>query len=103
MLSVVVYVLNIYDIVIDFVKGLLACMATNLLVVGFKDKFDRVINFLAKYTMSIFLMHTLFAAPLRLTLLKIGINNALIQVEGELSISFFMFFRCCLNYEKTKW
>ncbi len=88
MLSVVVYVLNIYDIVIDFVKGLLACMATNLLVVGFEDKFGRVINFLAKYTMLIFLMHTLFAAPLRLTLLKIGIKNALIQVEGELSISF---------------
>jgi hypothetical protein len=38
-------------------------------------RFGRGVNFLAKYTMPIFLMNTLFAAPLRSLLMKIGITD----------------------------
>lgn len=43
---------------------------------------------LAKYTMPVFLMHTLFAAPLRSVLLKLGVNNLIVHVVLGLCISF---------------
>ena len=43
---------------------------------------------LAKYTMPIFLMHTLFAAPLRTVLFKVGIHNAIGHVILGIAISF---------------
>jgi len=55
---------------------------------GFEEKFVRGMDFLAKYTMPIFLMHTLFAAPKRSVLLKMGIDNALIHVLLGLGSSF---------------
>ncbi len=43
---------------------------------------------LAKYTMPIFLMHTLFAATLRSVLFKIGIHNSVVHIVLGLFISF---------------
>lgn len=69
-LSIVVYTAEISGSMISFIMGLLACVAVILMVADFEEMFSRGMDFLAKYTMPIFLMHTLFAAPLRSVLLK---------------------------------
>lgn len=102
-LSVVVYMINIHSDAISFTMGLLACAAVILLVAGFEEKLGKVVDLLAKYTMPIFLMHTLFAAPMRSLLLKIGIENAAIHVVLGLSISFIGLIIVAWVMKKTKW
>ena len=102
-LSIVVYTAEISDSVISFIMGLLACVAVILMVAGFEKKFGRGMDFLAKYTMPIFLMHTLFAAPLRSVLLKFGIENAVIHVVLGLGISFAGPIIAAWIMKKTKW
>lgn len=63
-LSIMVYTAEIISSAVSFVMGLLACVAVIMMVAGFEEKFGRGMEFIAKYTMPIFLMHTLFAAPL---------------------------------------
>ena len=87
-LSVAVYMMGIQGAAVSFAMGLLACGAVILMVAGFEEKFGRGIDFLAKYTMPIFLMHTLFAAPMRLVLLKIGEEKVTVHVVLGLGISF---------------
>lgn len=87
-LSIVVYKMDIQSRAISFVMGLLACIAVILLIAGFEEKFGGKMDFLAKYTMPIYLMHTLFAAPVRVVLLKIGIENAGLHVVIGLVSSF---------------
>lgn len=102
-LSVVVYTAEISGSVISFAMGLVACVAVILMVAGFEDKFGRVMDFLAKYTMPIFLMHTLFAAPLRSVLLKVGVTNAVAHVVLGLGISFAGPIIAAWIMKKTKW
>ena len=102
-LSVVVYKAEISGGVIPFAMGLLACVAVILIVAGFEKKFGRGMDFLAKYTMPFFLMHTLFAAPLRSILMKIGIENAVIHVVLGLGISFAGPIMAAWVMKKTKW
>ena len=102
-LSVVVYKAEISGSVIPFAMGLLACVAVILIVASFEEKFGRGMDFLAKYTMPIFLMHTLFAAPLRSILMKIGIENAVIHVVLGLGISFAGPIMAAWIMKKTKW
>lgn len=66
--------------------GLLACIAVLMIVVGAKEM--KVMNIAASYTMPIFLMHTLFAAPVRTILMKVGINSAILHVSIGILISF---------------
>lgn len=87
-LSIVVYTAEISGSAISFIMGLLACVAVILMVADYENKFGKYIDFLTKYTMPIFLMHTLFAAPTRSVLLKIGVTNAAVHVVLGLSISF---------------
>ena len=89
-LSILVYVVGSKNGIISFLLGLLACMSIVLLVsVVFKEnRQNRAWGFLAGYTMPIFLMHTLFAAPLRTVLFKLGIQNAVIHVALGVAISF---------------
>ena len=102
-LSIVVYTAKISSSVIPFAMGLLACAAVILMVASFEEKFGRGMDFLAKYTMPIFLMHTLFAAPLRSVLMKVGIENALIHVVLGLGISFAGPIIAAWIMKKTKW
>ena len=102
-LSIAVYTAEISGSAISFAMGLLACVAVILIVVGFEEKFGRGMDFLAKYTMPIFLMHTLFAAPLRSVLIKIGIENAVIHVVLGLVISFAGPIIAAWIMKKTKW
>ena len=102
-LSIVVYTAKISGSAISFAIGLLACVAVIMLVAGFEEKFGRGMKLLAKYTMPIFLMHTLFAAPLRSILMKIGIENAVIHVVLGLVISFAGPIIAAWIMKKTKW
>lgn len=102
-LSVAVYMADIQNSAMSFVLGLLACAAVILLVAGFEERSGKMMGFLAKYTMPIFLMHTLFAAPLRFVLLKIGVTNAAIHVVLGLGISFAGPIVAVWIMKKTKW
>ena len=102
-LSVVVYMIGNHNKMVSFALGLLACIAVILLVVDSEEKFGRGMSFLAKYTMPIFLMHTLFAAPLRSVLVKVGIENAVIHVVLGLGISFVGPIIAAWIMKKTKW
>lgn len=47
-------------------------------------------------------MHTLFATPLRIILLKTGVTNAVVYVVLELGIGFLGIDCSCEDYEKDK-
>ena len=102
-LSVVVYKTEISGGVIPFTMGLLACVAVILMVAGVERRFGRGMDFLAKYTMPIFLMHTMFAASTRAVLLKLGIRSSVIHVVLGLVISFTGPIIAAWIMEKTKW
>ena len=102
-LSIMVYTAEISSSAVSFAMGLLACVAVIMMVAGFEEKFGRGMEFIAKYTMPIFLMHTLFAAPLRSVLIKIGIENAVIHVVLGLVISFAGPIIAAWIMKKTKW
>ena len=102
-LSIMVYTAEISSSAVSFVMGLLACVAVIMMVAGFEEKFGRGMDFLAKYTMPIFLMHTLFAAPLRSVLLKVGVTNAVAHVVLGLGISFAGPIIAAWIMKKTKW
>ena len=102
-LSVVVYKAEINGGVIPFTMGLLACVAVILMVAGVERRFGRGMDILAKYTMPIFLMHTLFAAPMRSVLLKLGIGSSVIHVVLGLGISFVGPIVVAWIMKKTKW
>lgn len=88
LLSIEIYVANIHVYIIDFFMGLLACFVVIILTVDFEGTFGRCFTFLSKYTMPIFLMHTLFAAPMRSILIRIGIENGIVHILLGLGISF---------------
>jgi len=102
-LSVVVYAAGISGGAISFIMGLLACVAVILMVTDFEEKLGRGMDFLAKYTMPIFLMHTLFAASLRSVLLKVGVTNVVAHVVLGLGISFAGPIIATWIMKKTKW
>ncbi|SCZ79723.1 acyltransferase family protein [Pseudobutyrivibrio xylanivorans] len=76
--------------VVRFILAALACYSVICIVHSFfKDGVqNKYWHFCAKYTMPVFLMHTLFAAPLRSVLNKIGIGNPSIHIVLGLGISF---------------
>lgn len=88
---------------VSFAMGLLACVAVILMVADYEAKFGKCMDFLAKYTMPIFLMHTLFAAPMRSLLLKIGIENAVVHIVLGLGISIAGPIIAAWIMKKTKW
>ena len=102
-LSIVVYTAEIGGSAIPFAMGLLACVAVIMLVADFEEKFGKGLDFLAKYTMPIFLMHTLFAAPMRSVLLKVGLENAVAHVVLGIGISFAGPIIAAWIMKKMKW
>lgn len=101
--SVAAYMADIQNPAVSFVLGLMACAAVVLLVAAYEDKFGKAIRFLAEYTMPIFLMHTLFAAPMRAVLLKVGVTNAVVHVILGGGISFAGPIAAAWIMKKTKW
>lgn len=88
--SITVYLFQAVGPFVSFVLGVLACVFVILITVKLEKKMDktRIFPFLAQYTMPIFLMHTLFAAPVRAVLIKMGLTNSVVQVTLGLTISF---------------
>ena len=85
--------LNVYQISFALDKLLLSVIAC-LGIIGFLsaayslNKQTRVLGFLSKYTFSIYLMHTIFAAGIRGLLLKIGIDNSVLHIIAGFIFSF---------------
>ncbi|WP_243143621.1 acyltransferase family protein [Pseudobutyrivibrio xylanivorans] len=73
-----------------FVLAVLACYSVISIAHSLfeNDVQNKCWQFCARYTMPVFLMHTLFAAPLRSVLFKFGIHNSIIHVAAGLVISF---------------
>ena len=105
LLSVWVYMIGINHGVISFLLGLLACFSVVTLMAKIYENRGQSAAFgtLAKYTMPIFLMHTLFAAPLRTVLFKLGIQNAVIHVILGIAISFIGPMVAAIIMKKSKW
>lgn len=88
--SVLVFVKNISFTGKKLVLGLVACYSIVCVLYNlFKDgEQNRIFEFGARYTMPVFLMHTIFAAPLRSVLLKIGVTNLVVHMVIGIAISF---------------
>jgi fucose 4-O-acetylase-like acetyltransferase len=88
--SVLIYVQSINNEVITFVLGLMACISVIFIIgsIYSSNMQTKLFGFFAKYTMPIFLMHTIFAATLRAVLLKLSITNSAIHIVAGLIISF---------------
>lgn len=75
---------------LSFGLGVMACAAIVEIVRSIDEGRSQIrfFSLLSKYTMPIFVMHTLFAAPFRAVLLKIGVSNAAVHIIGGIAISF---------------
>lgn len=102
-LSAFVYIVGIQYSIVSFALGLMACVAIIFLIAGFEGKTGKVMNFLAKYTMPIFLMHTLSAASIRSILLKVGIENAAVHMVLGLGVSFLGPIVVAWVMKKSRW
>lgn len=73
-----------------FLLGILACYSIISIIYHMPKPVanSKILSFSSKYTMPVFLMHTLFAAPLRSLLLKLGLNNSIFHVCLGLLVSF---------------
>lgn len=98
-LSVVVYMAGIENGFIGFGLGVLACIS----VIGIVMSGSKQSWWLSQYTMPIFLMHTLFAAPLRTVLFKLGAQNAVIHVVLGIGISIVGPIVAEMVMKKMKW
>ena len=74
----------------SFLLGVLACASVILMTKAYQDNLAEncVFKFMSKYTMPVFLMHTICAAPTRSILFKIGITSAWIHIPIGLAVSF---------------
>lgn len=102
-LSIAVYMADVQNLAVSFALGLMACTAVIILVATCEENSGKAIGFLARYTMPIFLMHTLFAAPMRSVLLKMGVTNAVVHMVLGLGISFAGPIVAASIMKKTKW
>ena len=105
LLSIWVYRTGIKHGIISFLLGLSACCSVVMIIEKIYENGQQspVFGILAKYTMPVFLMHTLFAAPLRTVLFKIGIQNAAIHVLLGIAISFIGPMIAAVIIEKSRW
>ena len=98
-LSVAAHLTGIENGFMEFGLGVLACFS----VIGVVMNGSKQSWWLSLYTMPIFLMHTLFAAPLRTLLFKLGIQNAVIHVVLGIGISFIGPIVTGVIMKKMKW
>lgn len=74
----------------SIVASFLACFG----IIGFvgwiyrNNKQSPIFGFLSKYTMSVFLMHTIFAAGIRAVLFKVGISTPAVHIVLGLAATF---------------
>lgn len=87
LITVGVYKLDVSNAYVEFVCGILACGSIILFFVNVQVN-KTISEIGAKYTMPIYLMHTIFAAGFRSVLFKLGVDSAIIHIVVGLSISF---------------
>ena len=104
-LSILVYMIGIDNGFLNFWLGLTACFSviTSIEIIYENRRQSVMFGILAKYTMPIFLMHTLFAAPLRTLLFKFDVENAVIHVTLGIVISFAGPIIAAVIMKKSKW
>lgn len=75
---------------VPFVMGILGCAATIMIMKPCFSgrKSHPVWAWMAKYTMPVFLMHTIFSAGWRVVLLKLGVTSAPVHILTGLVVSF---------------
>lgn len=87
-LSIIYYCFSINNKAIAFVLGIIACLGVVLTASSVKSKNNKVTELLTKYNLSIFLMHTIFAAGIRVVLMKLGITSAMIHIPVGITATF---------------
>ncbi|MBR3844874.1 MAG: acyltransferase [Clostridia bacterium] len=89
-LSIPLCYYGIENAVCGFLMGLAGCFATLLLFIGWQENvtLKKVSIWFSKYTLPVYLMHTIFAAGLRGVLFKLGIDSALIHIVLGVTITF---------------
>ena len=88
--SVAIFSYQINNKFILLLLSAVMCFGTILLSITLSsdDKQNRIMKFLSGYILPIFLMHTLFAAPLRALLLRFSITNPAVHIILGIIISF---------------
>lgn len=104
-LSVLAYKAGVQNGFVSLLLGLMACLS---IITWFAARYANgkqtvAFGFLARYTMPIFLMHTLFAAPFRILLLKVDIHNAVVHVVVGIGVSFIGPIIAAEVMRKSKW
>lgn len=74
------------NLLVEFCMGVVACCSILMLLANCKER--KVFSQMAQYTMPVFLMHTMFAAPVRTLLFRFGIDNPYLHIVCGLLISF---------------
>lgn len=104
-ISAVVFYYGIEVNLIKFLLGLMACIS----IIGLVSKINSfdgkmvLMDSLGKFTMPIFLMHTIFAAGLRSVLVKLGISNLILHCVLGIGISFVGPIIAAYIMKKSKW
>lgn len=80
-ISIVIYNFSLNIELIKFLLGMLFCISIVGIVIQLENReCSWMCKFLTSYTMEIFLMHTIFAAFIRIFLLKLNITNSFIHI-----------------------
>ncbi len=88
LLSLVVYQNNINDKFVGFSLAILADIGIISTIYYLSNKQFLFLKVLSRYTMPVFLMHTIFAAAIRIILLKLNIYNLFVHIILGLILSF---------------
>ena len=88
--SVLFYIYDVDSLVIKSLMGVAGCCASLCLFVWLEKCFwiQRVGLWFSRYTLPIYLMHTIFAAGIRSVLFKLGATNSMLHIFIGLVVSF---------------
>ena len=88
--SLLIYVMGIISEGAELILGTAACLSIIILIIKIyvRNNQSTLFGFMAKYTMPLFLMHTIFAAGTRIVLFKLGITGSGVHILAGLFISF---------------
>ena len=85
--SILLFVRSIPDTYLAPLLTFLACLAAILIFWGVRAP-NKGLDFLARYTLPIFVMHTIFAAGIRVVLFKLGVESAWVHIPVGLVFTF---------------
>ena len=102
--SILIYCFNIENGFIKFLLGVLICISIIAIVSSVFSKGQNIAwSFMARYTMPVFLMHTLCAAPVRIVLLRFGVISPIVHIILGLTASFVGPILIAKIMHMTKW